>query len=84
MVENKALYLDEIHFEWFENKIIERYRDRELSHRGGKIPLMFDFFEPLKMDLVLVLRYLAFSNSGWYVLKRIRRWSSNHLNMAKT
>ena len=44
--------LDEIHFEWFENKIIQRYQDRELSHRGGIIPLMLDFFEPLKMDLV--------------------------------
>ena len=34
-------------------KYIRSYRKRELSHHGGGIPLMFGFFEPLKMDLVL-------------------------------
>ena len=49
--------LDEFYFRGLVNKIIKRYRDRELNHQGGRIPLMFDFLKPSKMKLVLVKNY---------------------------
>ena len=35
-----------------------------MSHRSGIIPLMFQFFEPLKMDLVLFFHFRNTENKS--------------------